>query len=313
MPEQESNEMPTPPSAWLRDGYGTGRRQPYRIELWCEKSTMNGILEPIAEHYGATFVPGTGETSTTRCLQVIDRAEADEGHRPVRILYISDFDPAGLSMPVAASRKIEFFARNRNLDPDIQLIPIALTHDQCVEYRLPRTPLKATEMRKEKFEERYGAGATELDALEALHPGVLRRIVTQAILRFYDDTLAERTRGVGMPITAKLTEVSQAAQNRHRDDIDRLRKKFEQMAADYAEQCAAWETEAKPVWQMIADEIDDEIDEIMDGVEWPEPRKADEYEAPLYDSTRTYTEQIEHYKKFQGKAADDDDDYGGAP
>ena len=42
-----------------------------------------------------------------------------------------------------------------------------------------------TELRREKFEERFGAGANELDALEALHPGVLAEIVEQAILRFH--------------------------------------------------------------------------------------------------------------------------------
>jgi hypothetical protein len=308
MPEQESREMPTPPEAWLTaDSYGRGRRQPYRVELWCEKSTMNGILEPIARRYGMTFVPGTGETSATRCLQVIERVETDPGCRPVRILYISDFDPAGQSMPVTAARKIEFFAQQES-DLDIQLVPIALTHDQCVEFELPRTPLKATEMRKEKFEERFGTGATELDALEALHPGVLARIVQQEVLRFHDDTLNERTRDAARPIANRLAEVTDAAQNRHREDIDRLRAKFEKIAEDYAEACAQWEAEAEPVWQMIADEIDGEIDGIMDGVEWPEPREADEYDDPLYDSMRDYEDQIDSYKMFQGKGGDEEDD-----
>jgi hypothetical protein len=296
MPEQESVEMPTPPSAWLTN---SGRRQPYRIELWCEKSTMNGILEPIARRYGLTFVPGTGETSATRCGQVIERAETDPGQRPVRILYISDFDPAGLSMPVAASRKIEFFVHQRNPDLDIQLIPIVLTHDQCVEYELPRTPLKAGEKRKEKFEDRYGAGATELDALEALHPGTLAGMVSQAVLRFYDDTLVTRTRAVAEPIEVRMEEVSQAAQDRHSDEIDRLQEEFEQIVSDYAEACAEWEAKAQPLWDTIADEIEVEIKEIMADVEWPEPEEADEYDDPLYDSTRDYVDQIENYKMFQ--------------
>ena len=40
-----------------------------------------------------------------------------------------------------------------------------------------------------KFEARFGDGATELDALEALHPGELGRILVQEIERYYDATL----------------------------------------------------------------------------------------------------------------------------
>jgi hypothetical protein len=298
LPKQESKEMPSPPSAWLTESYGTGRRQPYRIELWIEKSTMNDILEPIARRYGLIFVPGTGETSATRCHQVIQRAEADD--RPVRILYISDFDPGGLSMPLTAARKVEFFAQERGLD--IQLERIALTFEQCGQWDLPRTPIKESETRKDKFEERWGRGATELDALEALHPGELGRIVEEAILRFYDDTLANRTRAVAGPIQIRLNEVTEAAQDRHREHIDRLGEEFEQIFADYAEACAEWEAKAQPIWNTIADEIEGEIGGIMEDVEWPEAEEADEYDEPLYDSLRDYVDQIDHYKEFQGKA-----------
>ena len=40
-----------------------------------------------------------------------------------------------------------------------------------------------------KFEERFGEGMTELDALEALHPGELQRILVTEIERYYDDGL----------------------------------------------------------------------------------------------------------------------------
>jgi hypothetical protein len=55
-----------------------------------------------------------------------------------------------------------------------------------VKYKLPRTPIKESERRAAKFEERYGEGATELDALEALHPGELRKIVEAEIDRYLE-------------------------------------------------------------------------------------------------------------------------------
>ena len=101
---------------------------------------MNDVIVPLAERYGVNVLVGTGETSVTRCVELADRANAAQ--RPVRILYVSDFDPGGMSMPVAAARKIEFTLRKEMPDLDIQLRPIVLTHEQCQQYRLPRTPIE---------------------------------------------------------------------------------------------------------------------------------------------------------------------------
>ena len=79
-------------------------RQRYRIEIWCEKSTMLDLLLPLKAQYDATLVTMGGEASLTLCEDFVNRSAADG--RPVRVLYISDFDPAGVSMPVATARKI---------------------------------------------------------------------------------------------------------------------------------------------------------------------------------------------------------------
>jgi len=111
-------------------------------------------------------------------------------------VYVSDFDPAGRSMPVAAARKIEHFVRRGMADGrglvDIALQPLILTPEQCVAYRLPRVPIKESERRAARFEHRFGEGATELDALEALHPGAIRDILQREIARFFDRALWPR-------------------------------------------------------------------------------------------------------------------------
>jgi hypothetical protein len=48
------------------------------------------------------------------------------------------------------------------------LTPLALTLAQVQQYRLPRIPIKESDRRKPGFEDTYGEGAVELDALEAL-------------------------------------------------------------------------------------------------------------------------------------------------
>lgn len=158
--------------------------QAYHIEIWCEKSTMNDVLEPICRRYGINLVTSLGELSVTAVHLLIRRI--GEIEKPVRIFYISDFDPAGECMPVSVARKIEYFIRLESLEEQVKLKQILLTAEQCRQYKLPRTPIKEKEKRKLGFEYRHGTGATELDALEALHKGEMARIIKEVVLPYID-------------------------------------------------------------------------------------------------------------------------------
>jgi hypothetical protein len=199
--------------------------QRYHVEIWVEKSTMNDVLLPLAQRYGLNVVAAAGEISLTHCYRLIERAKASG--RLVRILYLSDHDPGGASMPVAAARKIEFLIRREGLDLDIQVRPVALTHQQCRRYRLPRTPIKATERRAAKFEERFGEGATELDALEALRPGELRRLLMKEIERYYDSDLDDRVDEAADYVRDQLREIRDGILERHEEELAAIRERHE--------------------------------------------------------------------------------------
>ncbi len=102
--------------------------QPYHLEVWCEKSTMNDVLKPLCEHYRANLQTGLGELSITATLACCQRLQ--QANTPARILYVSDFDPAGQSMPVAVARKIEYFVRTLGLEVDVRVFPVVLTLEQ---------------------------------------------------------------------------------------------------------------------------------------------------------------------------------------
>ena len=121
--------------------------QPYHLEVWVEKSDVEDVVLPLAQNYQFNYLPFIGQPSISSCRDLVDRAERSE--RPVRILYISDFDPQGQSMPIAVARKIELILAKRGLDDlDIEVRPLALTKDQCVEFELPRTPIKSSDKLK---------------------------------------------------------------------------------------------------------------------------------------------------------------------
>jgi len=267
--------------------------QSFHLEVWAEKTTVNDVLLPLAQRYHFNLITGIGELSATHCRRFVDRAAASR--RPVRILYISDFDPGGLSMPVAVARKIEFEIEKRRLSLDVQLRPIVLTHDQCIEYALPRTPIKETERRAARFEERFGEGATELDALEALHPGLLHEIVLGEVRRYWNSDHDDEVSETCEDIDAKCKEVTRDAHDQHRSEIDALTADWQRIVAEMRR----WSDRAKPVWQAITESLE-ETAPYVDGIE-ASPFDADEDPDPLFDSRRSYIEQIDRYKRHQGK------------
>ena len=65
-------------------------QQPLRVEVWSEKGTVRGVLQPVLDTYAVGFRVMHGFSSGT---VVHDIAEDDDG-RPLIALYVGDFDPS---------------------------------------------------------------------------------------------------------------------------------------------------------------------------------------------------------------------------
>lgn len=183
----------------------------YHVEVWAEKTTMNDELIPICGRNRVNLITGMGEMSWPAVLNFLQRAR--RSGMPARILYISDYDPAGLGMPISIARKIEYAQYNRPefTDLDVRLQPIILTADQVRQYALPRTPVKDTDLRKDNWQADHGQGAVELDALEALMPGVFGDIVARHIRLYRDNKLRDKAEGVESDFQDYLDEVEEGA------------------------------------------------------------------------------------------------------
>jgi hypothetical protein len=184
--------MPGLPSVTV-EGYNyEAGDQPYHVELWAEKTTMNDVLEPICRSLHVNLATAYGFQSVTATVELLRRLERMPADKPARVGYVSDFDPAGGRMPPAVARVVEFYLDRFAPGRDIKLTPLVLTHEQVLHHKLPRIPIKEEDLRRRGFEEKYGEGAVELDALEAIHPGVLGRIVRAFIAPYRDPTLQQR-------------------------------------------------------------------------------------------------------------------------
>jgi hypothetical protein len=166
--------------------------QPVLTEVWIEKSTMDDVLVPACRDLNVNLLSGAGFQSITASISLLRRAERHA--KPAHVLYIADFDPAGDAMPRAVARQVQFWRESLAITTGLTLDVLALTRRQVAEYDLPRAPVKVdkngvADKRGKRFEQVNGEGIVELDALEALHPGVLAELVRHAVQPYRDERL----------------------------------------------------------------------------------------------------------------------------
>jgi hypothetical protein len=283
--------------------------QPYLIELWVEKSTMDDDLIPICRQLGVNLITSTGFQSVTGAIAMFSRAGAYSAlGRPVRIFYLSDFDPAGDSMPVAVSRQIQFWHEQFGNGVDIKLTPLALTKSQVDEYNLPKIPIKESDKRRDAFTDRYGVdGAVELDALEAIYPGELSRLIREAIAEYRDDEIelelidaaAEAEAEVSEAWDEHLTDLKTQA-----DDLEcRARTVADQFAPKLKALSEEFETAIQPI-RSEAEELQAAVENVIENtelqIELPH-RPVATVQPPdeshwLFASDRSFDEQLQRYR-----------------
>jgi hypothetical protein len=69
-------------------------QQPVRVEVWSEKGTVRGVLQPVLDEYAVGFRVMHGFSSAT---SVYEAAQDNDG-RDLIVLYVGDYDPSGLFM-----------------------------------------------------------------------------------------------------------------------------------------------------------------------------------------------------------------------
>jgi hypothetical protein len=283
----------------------------HHLEIWVEKSTMNDVLAPICQRHGIVLQTLVGESSLTRTGDLLRRIRANGGI-PTRVFYLSDFDPAGKSMPAAASRRVEYLIRDEDPDLDVQVTHLLLTLEQVQEYRLPTTPIKQSESRAETFLARFGVdGAVELDALEALHPGVLEQMVLDAIQPYLDanQRYGEELGEVKDEAQDLLDEANTTVEGSYGPSHRQFEAEWD--AAVQAEQANydKWRTRAiarlRPVLARMRPNCEQALEALLNSLPdleelpLPEPEVIDE-DDPLLDTHRDYLDQLDRYRQHKG-------------
>jgi hypothetical protein len=233
-------------------------RQPFRLAMFGEKTSLAEVLEPISDALNTDLYLPTGEISDT-LLERMAGAAAEDGRRLIVFIF-ADCDPSGFQMLVSIAHKLRAFKEGGFHNFEFEVVPVALTIEQVKDLGLPSTPLKDTEKRADGWRERYGIEQTEIDALATLQPRVLRQITLDAIAPFYDATLARRVERVERQweAAAQAEFDRQAAGNGIEDlvtaDQDRIRE-ARQALRDLEDAVAAIGFRAPPIGRLPEPEL----------------------------------------------------------
>jgi hypothetical protein len=253
--------------------------QPYRLVLYGEKTSLEEILSPVARDCHADVFLPAGEISDSMLYQMADAGAADG--RPMVVLCFSDCDPSGWQMPISIGRKLQAFKALLFPDLEFQVRRVALMPEQVRQHGLPSTPLKATERRADKWQEAMGVAQTEIDALAALQPALLRRMARDAIKPFYDPTLAHRCATVQAEWRDACQEAVDAQSDQER--LDEIAAQAEALLEPVREQIKALEEQVR---------IDTTDYELPARPDMPEPEITVEPDGkPLIDSAWSWAEQ----------------------
>jgi hypothetical protein len=249
------------------------------LVLYGEKTSLDDVLAPVARECAADLYLPAGEISDTMLYQMAKTGAADG--RPMVVLCFCDCDPSGWQMPISIGRKLQAFKALLFPDLKFQVRRVALLPEQVREHGLPSTPLKVTERRADRWQQAMGVQQTEIDALAALQPALLRRMARHAVRPFVDPTLAGRCRAA----QSEWREACQQAVDAQTDQehLDRIADQANEMLETVREQIKALEEQIR---------IDPGDYKLPERPDLPEPELTVEPDGlPLVDSAWSWAEQ----------------------
>ena len=281
--------------------------EPSIVEVWIEKSTMDDVFVPLCRDLHVNLVRAKGTQSVTSAVQLLVRLE--EYDRPGHVVYIADHDRAGQSMAPSVARDLEFYRERDFPNVDVTLQQIALT-SRIERHDLPHKP--------ENMD-------VELDALEALVPGELARLVRTEVAAYRDpellsrlaathalarqrvcDQWAEETADVRnhLRVLARhaegrlgpLREELEALGAEMRAALEPLVERGEELRRRYDEALVPHREYVAKLERRIAGRAEHFDPELPERPEPAEPPDVDERDV-LFDSRRDWLEQLARYKR----------------
>ena len=168
------------------------------VEIWCESRSIGGVIRPLCREFGVSLYPAGGFTSHTLPYEAaldIDRI-VGETDKAIEILYIGDFDPAGVLIDRDIEAKLR---RHLTTSNALTFHRLGINEDQIKVFDLPTNPRKESDRRVLHMRETVEA--------EAMPANILRNILRTKIESYLPEGALQAT---------------QVAEQSERDYLNRL-------------------------------------------------------------------------------------------
>lgn len=148
------------------------------VQVWCEKSTVSGLIHPITDALDVAFATVNGQSSVTFLHK--EAQKINERGLPAHIYLFGDYDPSG------NVSRMNIISRIRKWAPDVNLTfyEAAITREQVSEFNLPTRPTK-TERNPHAKSRHWNDGDDSVE-LDALPPDILVELVKINIMSHID-------------------------------------------------------------------------------------------------------------------------------
>jgi hypothetical protein len=142
----------------------------FYCEVWVESRSIAGIVLGDCRSLAVNLYPAGGFTSISLAYQAATYINEAHGGRDVVILYIGDYDPAGVLIDVSIERELR-----EHLSRDVALTfkRLGITLEQISRLDLPTKPRKTTDRR--------ALHITETVEAEAMPAAIMRQLLRSEI------------------------------------------------------------------------------------------------------------------------------------
>lgn len=128
------------------------------VEVWCESRSIAGVLQATCKDFAVSLYPAGGFSSLSLTYEAASHIQDEieySGKTNVCILYVGDYDPAGVLIDQAIAREM----RGHLPGVPVDFRRIGINAEQIEQYDLPTKPRKPDDKRATHIQETVEAEA----------------------------------------------------------------------------------------------------------------------------------------------------------
>lgn len=136
-----------------------------RCEVWVESRSIASVLIDDCGELAVSLFPCGGFASMSFVHEAAEQHNESDDRRPLVVLYVGDYDPAGVLIDQALHRELR---QHLQSDIHLQFDRIAINAQQIADYDLPTKPRKESDRRSQQITETVEAEAMPAHVLRSL-------------------------------------------------------------------------------------------------------------------------------------------------